>query len=154
MGAKIPNKVTMCRAIQLCCMAIFAPKRFAEAEASDNAVLNAAQNAPPEASVLKIRRALLNSLLLVLLAGAVGWVFGAVFTRWVGSACSSTISLLQMVGALILLWATLAVRGWDILTYVSVTLSERVNQWIYHFLYCCGSAVLVWSLFWQSHTCG
>lgn len=89
MGAKIPNKVTIWRAIQLCCMAIFAPKRFAEAEASDNAVLNAAQNAPPEASVLKIRRALLNSLLLVLLAGAVGWVFGAAFTRWVGSACSS-----------------------------------------------------------------
>ena len=147
MGAKLPTKVTLCRAIGLCLMAIFAPKRFAAAEAADNAILNAAPNAPAEAPVLKVRRALLNSLLLVLLAGAVGWSLGVALTRLYGPACPSTILLLQMFGAMILLWATLAVRGWDIVTYASATLSERVNQWIYRFLYCCGSAVLVWSLF-------
>jgi drug/metabolite transporter (DMT)-like permease len=154
MGAKVPTKVSLGRAVQLCLMALFHPKRFAEAEAADNALLNVAPNAPAELSALKVRRALVSSLALVLLAGAIGWAAGSVLNRWYGPACTSTIALLQTVGALILLWATLAVRGWDIVTYASVTLSERVNQWIYRFLYCCGSAVLVWSVFWQSRACG
>ena len=37
---------------------------------------------------------------------------------------------LQIVGATVLLWATLFVRGWDIQTLGGVTLTERVNRWI------------------------
>jgi hypothetical protein len=128
MGAKVPTKVSLGRAVQLCFMALFDPKRFAEAEAADNALLNVAPNAPAELSALKVRRALVGSLALVLLAGAIGWVAGSVLNRSYGPACTSTIAFLQTVGVLIVLWATLAVRGWDILTYASVTLSERVNQ--------------------------
>jgi hypothetical protein len=154
MGPKVPTKVTIWRGIALCFLAIFAPQRFAKAEAADDAILNAAPNAPPEPRVLKVRRALFSSLFLVLLAGVLGWLFGTLMTRWYGPACSSSISLLATVGALILLWATLAVRGWDILSYSNATLSERVNQWIYRFLYCCGSGLLVCSVFWQSRSCG
>lgn len=153
MGFKTPTKVSICRAIRLCFMALFDPKGFAQAEAEDNAVLNASPNAPSEAGAFKVRRALFGSMALVLLAGAIGWAVGTVLTFLYGPACASTISILQTTGALILLWATLAVRGWDIQTYSSVTLSERVNQWIYRFLYCCGSVMLVWSLFWQSRVC-
>jgi hypothetical protein len=154
MGPKLPSRVTPWRAIALCLMAVFTPNRFAAVEAEDSAALNASANAPAEPPVLKVRRALVNSLLLVLASGAVGWSIGEALTRWYEPACASTIQLIQMVGALMLLWATLAVRGWDIFTYATVTLSERVNQWIYRFLYCCGSAILVWSLFWRSRACG
>jgi len=148
MSAKTSTKVTVCRAIQLCFMAIFAPGRFAEAEASDNAVLNAAQNVPPEAPVLK-GQAGTAQFAATCSTGGCCRLWSPCRAQWVGPACPSTVSLLHTVGALILLWATLAVRGWDVLTYASLPLTERVNQWMYRFLYCCGSAVLVWSSFWE-----
>ena len=53
---------------------------------------------------------------------------------------------LQIFGATVLLGATLFVRGWDIQSWGGVTLTERVNRWIYRFLYCLGTAVIVASL--------
>jgi hypothetical protein len=40
----------------------------------------------------------------------------------------------------------LFVRGWDIQTLGGVTLTERVNRWIYRLLYCLGTAAIVTSL--------
>ena len=154
MGIKQPNKVSIARAIYLCAVAIVAPARFAELERADTAILETKPNAPQIERVLIVRRALGYSLLLVLFSGAAGVLVARVSEVAVGPACTSTIAYLQMVGAMLLLWATLAVRGWDILTFASVTLSERVNQWIYRLLYCCGTGVLVWSVAWHTTNCG
>ena len=153
MGIKEPNKVTFARAIYLCALAVVSPQRFAELERADSAMLEAKPNAPQIERVLIIRRALLTSLILVLLAGAGGFVLGRLLHVTAGAASSSTIGYLQIIGAMIVLWATLAVRGWDILTYANVTLTERVNQWIYRFLYCCGTGILVLSIAWPSTGC-
>jgi hypothetical protein len=58
-------------------------------------------------------------------------------------------SSLQIAGALILLCGTLAVRGWDIQTHGGVTLTERVNQWLYRGAYCVGSALVIVALAWS-----
>lgn len=154
MGAKLPNPVSPWRATRLCALAIFAPAYFSALEKADSALLERKPNAPEIERILVVRRALLSSLVLVLLSAGIGFALGRgiAFAGW--SACSSTITALQIVGSAILLWATLAVRGWDILTYASVTLTERVNQWIYRFLYCVGTGLLVWSVAWPSVTCG
>ena len=154
MSRKYPTRVSFARGIYLCVLAICRPAKFEQLENVDNAVLNASPKAPHIQNVLQIRSALLNSLLLVLVAAAVGLLLGCVLRCVCGPASPNTVAILQVFGALILSWATLAVRGWDILTHVAVTYSERVNQWIYRFLYCLGSTVLVWSLAWQVPTGG
>ncbi len=149
MARKLPTPVSLLRAAQLCLLALIKPVRFTAIEREDNAKLNSAPDAPPIEQVLLVRRALVGSLLLVLISGAAGFVVGYVLSLSLGPACARTIAVLQVLGALILLWATLAVRGWDVQTFFSVTLTERVNQWIYRFLYCAGTALLVLSLAWQ-----
>ena len=69
---------------------------------------------------------------------ALGWVSSPTPTRLVPA--------LQIFGVTVLLWATLFVRGWDIQTLGGVTLTERVNRWIYRLLYCLGTAAIVASL--------
>ena len=70
----------------------------------------------------------------------------------IGCVTTKLISWLQIVGACFLLWGTLFVRGWEIETNCGVTFTERVNQWLYRFLYCVGTAVLVCSLVWTQCT--
>jgi len=63
-----------------------------------------------------------------------------------GRPSGALITASQVFGAGLLLSGTLFVRGWEIQSWSGVTLTERVNQWIYRFLYCTGTAVLIWSL--------
>ncbi len=88
------------------------------------------------------------SLILVLVSGVIGAVAGQICGRIFGAASPRCIVLLQVVGASMLLWGTLFVRGWEIQTYKGKTLVERVNQWIYRALYCAGTVILVSSLTW------
>ncbi len=94
-----------------------------------------------------VRRALWRSVLLVATAVLVGSLTG-LFLRLFGDPSTHVVAALQLLGAAILLWGTLFVRGWDIQTIGGVTLTERVNQWIYKFLYCLGTAIIALSLFW------
>jgi hypothetical protein len=77
---------------------------------------------------------------------AAGYIGGRLLGAVSGQATGLLIRGLQAFGATILLWATLFVRGWDIQTIGGVTLTERVNRWIYRLLYCLGTAVIVASL--------
>jgi hypothetical protein len=95
-----------------------------------------------------VHRGFWLSLLLVVVSAVIGAVAGATAGDILGPANSRQIAILQIVGALLLLWGTLFVRGWQIQTYEGTTLIERVNQWIYRALYCIGTAVLVASLVW------
>jgi hypothetical protein len=96
-----------------------------------------------------VRRALFYSLALVLASGLVGVVLGNVACHCIGKS-DVWVTTLQVVGAGLVLWATLAVRGWEIQTFASVTLTERVNQWIYRSLSCFGTAILVMTVPWAS----
>lgn len=75
-----------------------------------------------------------------------GYLSGKAFGWVSGGTTAVLVRGLQIVGATVLLWATLFVRGWDIQTFGGVTLTERVNRWIYRLLYCFGTAAFVASL--------
>lgn len=60
---------------------------------------------------------------------------------------TSAVGAFQIVGAMLLLWATVFVRGWDIQTIKGVSLPERVNRWLYLVLCFMGTIALVASLF-------
>lgn len=141
-------KISFREAVCLCFLAVFRPERFNAEEDIHNERLRVAPSGNPERRVYILRRALIGSLQLVLASGAVGAALAKILFWALGTANSSTIVNFQIVAALLLLWGTLAVRGWDIQTYNGETLTERVNQWIYRFLYCAGTVALVISLAW------
>jgi hypothetical protein len=144
-----PTPVSFFGAIRLCILLLFAPKRLIEAQNQDaKARNNYSTNVEREHSAYIVRRALLYSLLFVLLSGVIGYGAGLTLGSLIGCATSKLISWLQIGGACFLLWGTLFVRGWEIETNCGVTFTERVNQWLYRFLYCVGTAVLVCSLAW------
>lgn len=103
----------------------------------------------PERTAFTVRRAFWKSFVLVVVSGVFGGSLGFVLGCAVGCAKPVVISSLQIGGVLVLLWGTLFVRGWEIQTYSGVRFTERVNQWLYRFLYFTGTAILVFSLTWQ-----
>ncbi|TPG24957.1 hypothetical protein EAH83_11035 [Variovorax ginsengisoli] len=143
-----PTPVGVLRAVQLCILLIFSPSRFQAAEDADNKKLSSAATVGPSPRALTVRRALFRSGRLVLFAGAIGFMAGLAFGNHIHCAAPKHITSLQIAGTCLLLWGTLFVRGWDIQSFGGVTLSERVNQWLYRFVYCLGTAALVASLSW------
>lgn len=148
MGKKVATKLSFFRACYICFLAVFIPSHLKKIERLDNEDLN---NAPPdnEPRIQAVHRAFWNSLGLILLFGALGGGAGLLLKCLVGSAPRTVIIFLQILGALFLLWGTLFVRGFEIESYCCVTLSERVNQWLYRALYCIGTALSVCSLAWS-----
>lgn len=144
-----PTPVSFFGAVRLCILLLFAPKKLIELQNRDAKDRNNyTEHVEREHCAYIVRRAFLYSLLFVMLSGAIGYGTGLVVSSWFGCATAKFISWLQIAGACFLLWGTLFVRGWEIETYCGVTFTERVNQWFYRFLYCVGTAVLVWSLAW------
>ena len=141
--------VSIFRAIELCALLLFRPSAFKAAQDEDNARLNSLPSPPEDLRHLVVRRALAYSLSLVVASAASGYASARLLAL---SFCPNapTISWLQVAGSCILLWGTLFVRGWDIQTYGGVSLTERVNQWLYRFLFCLGTATLVYSLAWPA----
>jgi hypothetical protein len=142
------TKVGFLRALQLCAFGVFAPQKLLEAQVVDDEIRKGLPqpSSPPASGAFKVRRAFWTSLVLVLSSIAAGYTAGKGINVASGPVTSSLVGTLQIIGATMLLWGTLFVRGWDIQTYGGVTLTERVNQWIYRSLYCLGTAVVVTSL--------
>ena len=144
-----PTPVKFFSAVRLCIILLFAPKKLIEEQNRDAQNLNnSTVPVEREHSAYIVRRAFLYSLLLVIVSGAIGYGAGLALGLWLCCATSKLISWLQIIGACLLLWGTLFVRGWEIETYCGVTFTERINQWLYRALYCVGTAVLVCSLAW------
>ncbi len=141
-----PTPVSFLAAVRLVLLLIFKPKRFLELQAENSAVLNAVPNVVREESAFVVRRVFFTSFLLVLVSAGFGYVVGLGLGQVIGCVSSGVIVWFQIVGTSLLLWGTLFIRGWDIQTYGGVSLTERVNQWIYRALYCAGTAILVASL--------
>jgi hypothetical protein len=145
------TKLGAWRAVRLCVLAIVAPKQFAGENEKDAALLNPTfEGAQPEPGARVIFRAFWLSLLAVLGSVVVGYLVGQLSLAVVGCASSRVTTALVGVGAGVLLWGTLFVRGWQIQTYKGVSLVERVNQWLYRGLYCVGTGVVVWSISWPA----
>lgn len=142
------TKVSVLRALQLCAFAMFCPRKLAESERGDEETRKGLPQPPPpqEPRAFKVRRALWTSLILVLCSILVGYGAGATLRSLGSPATSKLVGGLQVAGATLVLWATLFVRGWDIQTIGGVTLTERVNQWLYRSLYCLGTGAVVASL--------
>jgi|GEM_PF-2244280 len=88
--------------------------------------------------------------LLTVFAVACGLVVGCILQSRIGVASSRVVSLLQLVGASIILAATLALLGWEIQSMKGNTLPERVNQWLFRFQYWVGTFLFVLSVAWSA----
>jgi hypothetical protein len=142
------TKVGPLQALQLCAFGALCPRRLIEAERRDEEVRKGFSQPPPpeEPRAFKLRRGVWGSLVWVLFAIVVGYIGGRLLGSVAGQTTGLLTRVLQFSGATILLWATLFVRGWDIQSIGGVTLTERVNRWIYRLLYCLGTAAIVASL--------
>lgn len=142
-----PTQVGLFGAVRLCVLLLCSPSKFIEAEQRD---IDARKNyttdeaAPHRAFI--VRRIFITSLLLVLFSAAIGWGLATIVSALGRCSTPQTVVWLQVVGAGLLLWGTLFVRGWEIQTFSGGTFTERVNQWLYRFLYCAGTSVIVYSL--------
>jgi hypothetical protein len=126
---------------------LLAPHKFKEIERTDQLARNEYRDpVEPRHRADIVRNAFLCSLGLVLAFSAVGY-FSGKFMHFVGRcATPETTTCAQIVGAALLLWGTLFVRGWEIQSSSGVQFAERVNQWLYRALYCVGTAIIVYSL--------
>jgi len=145
-----PTKVNFFFAVWLCLLAIFCPKKLVEKEKEDNAKRNdVANDEGREPNAYIVNRAFWNSLGLILVFALLGALTGKLLFCKYGQPKDIAIVIQQITGACLLLWGTLFVRGWEIQTYKGVTLTERVNQWIYRAMYCLGTGILVCSIVWS-----
>lgn len=143
-----PTPTSLMRAFVLCVKLILTPERMEIEERKDDELRKTMSERDTVSThrAVVVRRAFVSSFLLVLASGAVGYGAGTLMGSFHRCATTSTIAWLQIAGASLLLWGTLFIRGWEIQSYGGVTLTERVNQWIYRALYCTGTAVVVYSL--------
>jgi predicted membrane protein len=150
MGSAKPTKVSVVKAIYLCLLLMFDMDKFINEEKKDQ---EKRQKLPDGAcqthEAFIVRNAIIKSFFLVLSAGFVGFILGISFRYLDKQPAALAIKGLQIFGALLLLWGTLFVRGFEIQSYAGVNFTERVNQWIYRGLYFSGTAIVVLSLVWQ-----
>lgn len=142
-----PTPISCFEALYLCVLLIVSPKRFTEMEIQDTAKSDSFVDQPEIKSRAElIRNAFGNSFGLVLASATFGYLIGYAMQSFGRCATSDTVFASQLIGTCLLLWGTLFVRGWEIQSNSGVTLSERVNQWLYRSLYCLGTAIIVYSL--------
>jgi hypothetical protein len=100
-------------------------------------------------SVSTIRSTLFSSFVVVAGSVAAAFVSGAILQALSIIKSSGWNIGLQVIGIGVLLWATLArVDPTAIQTWDGGTLPERVDLWLYRFLYIIGSYALTLSLIW------
>ena len=147
MSQKIPTKIPFIKVVQICFFAVFRPSRLIELEKENVAEI---ENSPVdnEPRVKKVHNAFWASFILIILFSVIGSAIGLLLKCFYGAPSSLAVNTLQIIGAGLLLWGTLFVRGFEIESYCCVTLGERVNQWLYRTLYCIGTAVIISSLVW------
>ena len=146
MTARVPVPLSNWMKLKLVWLAFFKPAEFERIEAKDNTTLETRPKADPS-RVQMVRTSYVQSLVLVLSAVIVGWLVALVGQR----VCSQTRvwpTGFGIIGTALLLWATVAVRGWEVASFSTVTLGERLNIWIFRFLYWIGTACLIAALFW------
>ena len=143
-----PTAISPWRAAHLCITLLLTPERMEQEEERDDELRKSMGPAPaePRHRAFIVRSAFAKSCILVAAFGLIGYAAGSGMNYAGRCATPFTVALLQIAGASLLLWGTLFIRGWEVQTYCGVSLTERVNQWLYRTLYCVGTAVIVYSL--------
>ncbi|MCT7377396.1 hypothetical protein [Chelativorans salis] len=147
MALKQPTPVSLFKAVKLCFLALFSPGLFDAIEQEDMKALETQPDALEPYRINAVRKALGGAFLWGATAALVGLVTGWLAARLVGPS-DTVVTVFAVTGAAILLWATLATKGWEIQTFSNVTLTERVNRWIFRGLYSIGTALLVVAASW------
>jgi anti-sigma-K factor RskA len=129
-------------------LALFAPARFLRFQDRVTKPLGIPA-ASDNTSVTVVSRAFWTAVVVVAAAAVVGAATGLALSRVLGAATPKGIAALQIIGASILLLATIYVRGPAIETYGRRTLIERVDRWVYCGGYFLGTAAIVASLAWS-----
>lgn len=153
MALKQPTTVSFFKGVFLCFLAIVSPASFDAVEQQDNKALEKQPDAAERYRINAVRRALGGALLSGVSASLVGFILGWPVARIFGHA-DTALTVFAVAGAAVLLWATLAARGWEIATWGNATLTERVNRWIFRGLYWVGTVLLVIAGsggFWREH---
>lgn len=145
MAVKIPTRLSIYSKIRLICLAIFLPTLFQQEEASDSLRLEGRQNANSD-RVQMVRSSYLQSFIFVLSAVLVGWAI-AFFVQFFCTQSKVWVTSFAVIGTALLLWATVAVRGWEVASFSTVTFGERLNVWIFRSLYWVGTACLIAAIF-------
>lgn len=96
----------------------------------------------------KIRTALFVAAFSTVLAVLAGVIAGSTLQDIYGRPSSMTLAVLQVLGAGIILTATLAVLGWEIQSYKGQSLPEKVNRWLFRAQYWLGTFLFVMSVAW------
>jgi hypothetical protein len=144
-----PSKLPFLKIVHLCFLAIVNKRQFIKEENKDNEIRS---RYPPEEEkphgIYIVVKAFWKSLFVIISSAIVGAILGFMLRFYFFDPSSIMISMLQIIGACLLLWGTLFIRGWEIQTYCSVTLTERINQLLYRGLYCLGTIIMICSLIW------
>jgi uncharacterized membrane protein YgcG len=147
------------RMIRSICCFVFRPKRFVRIAEDFSDRLSEFHKAktptssPPsysEEQTRTLRRALGESVTLVLVTVVIGIAIGMLLQCAVGAPSTWTARIVAYAGTGLLLWATLGVAGWSIRSWKGETLPERVEEWIIRALHLFGTFLLVISLTWQA----
>jgi hypothetical protein len=97
-----------------------------------------------------LRRSLLRSGISVVGAALVSLAFGVVLSHVAGSITNKISSIIQGIGAGIILWATLWQLSRDMQSFGGCSLAERVHGWLFNFLYISGTALFFVVYTWQA----
>lgn len=151
MALKQPTPVSFFEAIWLCCVAIASPASFDAFEREDMKALQSQPDAVERYRIDAVRKALGEALIWGSSAALTGFAIGWSAVRIFGPSGAGVMAF-AVAGAAVLLWATFAIKGWEIETWGNATLTERVNRWIFRGLYWIGTALLVIAASWNVGT--
>lgn len=147
MALKEPKPLSPCLAIYACWLAITAPDEFDRFSIGFDADLN---NRPDDKrrGVDIVRQGYWEALIWMILALGSGVAIGLIL-RTLKAQAPLGAAIAAIGGTIVLLWATLAFQGWPIQSSSDATLTERVNRWLFRFLYALGTCLLVSAAVWQ-----
>ena len=147
MGDVKPTDASAQRVIKLVVWTLFMPDRFQSEEEVDSEVLNTRPQGTTTGRVYKIRRAFGQSFLWCVSAVLTGLLLGWLALSIIGASPKLATATI-ICGTTVLLWATLALQGWEIQSFSGATLGERLNRWLFRSLYSVGTAFIVAGSYW------
>lgn len=150
MAVMIPTRLSFKVKLKAMIYFFFSKKKFERMQEDDNSKRESLPEkdiSTIEMQIIIVRRALFQSLILVLISLLFAFFIYFVIPEHYVLKETLIPLILQLSGALLLLWATLFVRGWEIQTYSGVTLIERVNRWIFKSMYFIGTISLLLGIF-------
>lgn len=140
-------KISISRMIQLCFFALFLPSKFGDEDVRYSRQVKEEPSPPLQTRVYIVRKAFWRSFLVCASAAIVGVVMSLI-AGFLVTKDATTAAWIGTAGAAVLLWGTLAIRGWEIQTFNGVTLTEKVNRWLFVALYWIGTAALAAGASW------